>query len=253
MDAEFWDERYGGREQLFSGNPNGVLVTEVADLAPGQALDVGCGEGGDALWLARRGWRVTAVDISRVALARATAAADAELAPAPVAGAELAEPVALDRATAAAWVVAPRIAWTRADLTVAPPPAGSFDLVSVQYFPLPRQPDHAALRRLLAAVAPGGTLLVGRARSGGSAARARHRVRSGRFLPAGRDRRVARRGLDRAGRTRRGRAPHPRRRAPTTCTTRCCGRGGTRDRLGYRSMASPTGWRCAASRSIVES
>lgn len=161
MDAEFWDERYGGREQLFSGNPNGVLVTEVADLAPGQALDVGCGEGGDALWLARRGWRVTAVDISRVALARATAAADAELAPAPVAGAELAEPVALDRATAAAWVVAPRIAWVRADLTVVPPPAGSFDLVSVQYFPLPRQPDHAALRRLLAAVAPGGTLLVG--------------------------------------------------------------------------------------------
>lgn len=133
MDAEFWDERYGGSEKLFSGNPNGVLVTEVADLPPGQALDVGCGEGGDALWLARRGWRVTAVDISRVAL---------------------------DRAAAAGADVADRIVWARADLAVTPPPAGSFDLVSVQYFPLPHQADHAAVRRLLAAVAPGGTLLV---------------------------------------------------------------------------------------------
>jgi SAM-dependent methyltransferase len=104
MDAEFWDERYGGSEKLFSGNPNGVLVTEVADLPPGHALDVGCGEGGDALWLARRGWRVTAVDISRVALDRAAAA-----------GAEMAD----------------RIAWARADLAITPPPAGSFDLVSL--------------------------------------------------------------------------------------------------------------------------
>ena len=133
MDAEFWDERYGSSTRLFSGNPNGVLVTEVAGLPPGQALDVGCGEGGDARWLARRGWRVTAVDISRVAL---------------------------DRAAAASVDVAERIAWVRADLAVTPPPLGSFDLVSAQYFPLPHQPDHAALLRLLAAVAPGGTLLV---------------------------------------------------------------------------------------------
>ncbi|WP_019631763.1 class I SAM-dependent methyltransferase [Actinomadura atramentaria] len=132
MDAEFWDERYGSRDQLFSGNPNGVLVTEAADLPPGRALDLGCGEGGDALWLARRGWRVTGVDISEVALRRAAAsAAD----------------------------VADRTAWTRADLTAEPPPAGPFDLVTAQYFPLPVRPDHAALRRLLAAVAPGGTLL----------------------------------------------------------------------------------------------
>ena len=55
-------------DQLFSGNPNGVLVTEVTDLPPGQALDVGCGEGADALWLARHGWQVTAVDISPTAL-----------------------------------------------------------------------------------------------------------------------------------------------------------------------------------------
>jgi SAM-dependent methyltransferase len=133
MDARFWDELYGSREQLFSGNPNGVLITEVAELAPGRALDVGCGEGGDALWLARRGWRVTAVDISQVALDRAA-----------VAGAD----------------VAGRVAWTRGDLTSATLPAGSFDLVSAQYFPLPRQADHAALRTLLASVAPGGTLLI---------------------------------------------------------------------------------------------
>ncbi|MFE3456144.1 class I SAM-dependent methyltransferase [Nocardiopsis aegyptia] len=133
MDARYWDEKYGDREQLFSGEPNGVLVAETADLEPGQALDVGCGEGADALWLARRGWLVTGVDISLVALGRAAEAA-----------ADLAD----------------RVSWTRADLTAVPPPTGAFDLVSVQYFPLRRQADHTALRGLLASVAPGGTLLV---------------------------------------------------------------------------------------------
>ncbi|MGI5171649.1 class I SAM-dependent methyltransferase [Spirillospora sp. CA-253888] len=133
MDAQSWDERYRSRDRLFSGRPNGVLVAEAADLPPGQALDVGCGEGADALWLARHGWRVTAVDISRTAL---------------------------ERAAAAAADVAGRVAWARADLTALSPPAGAFDLVSVQYFPLPRRPGHRALRGLLAAVAPGGTLLV---------------------------------------------------------------------------------------------
>lgn len=134
-DARQWDELYRSRDQLFSGNPNGVLVTEIADLAPGQALDLGCGEGADALWLAHRGWQVTAVDISEVALGRAAAAAAATGLPG-------------------------RIAWTRADLTRTPPPAGAFDLVSAQYFPLPRHLGDAGLRSLLAAVAPGGTLLL---------------------------------------------------------------------------------------------
>ncbi|QMU80422.1 methyltransferase domain-containing protein [Streptacidiphilus sp. PB12-B1b] len=62
MDQSFWEERYRSRSVLWSGHVNPQLVAEAARLAPGAALDVGCGEGGDALWLAERGWRVTAVD-----------------------------------------------------------------------------------------------------------------------------------------------------------------------------------------------
>jgi SAM-dependent methyltransferase len=134
MDTQFWDELYSSHDQLFSGNPNGVLVTEGTGLPPGRALDVGCGEGADAIWLARRGWQVTAIDISQIALRRAAAAA-----------ADIPD----------------RVTWTQADLTVTPPPAGAFDLVTVQYFPLTHQPGHTALRGLLDAVAPGGTLLFG--------------------------------------------------------------------------------------------
>ncbi|MFE9885668.1 class I SAM-dependent methyltransferase [Streptomyces scopuliridis] len=93
---------------------------------------VEAGGGADALWLARHGWQVTAVDIAQTALQRAAAAT------ADITG---------------------RVDWTRADLTITPPPAGAFDLVSAHYFPLPHQPDHIALRGLLDAVAPGGTLL----------------------------------------------------------------------------------------------
>jgi SAM-dependent methyltransferase len=131
VDEQFWDEMYGSREQIWSGAPNGVLVTEAADLRPGRALDVGCGEGADALWLAKNGWRVTAVDISQVALDRAAASSGTH-----------------------------DVTWTRADLTVTPPAANAYDLVSVQYFPILREETHTALRGLLAAVAPGGTLLV---------------------------------------------------------------------------------------------
>ncbi|MEU6819441.1 class I SAM-dependent methyltransferase [Streptomyces atriruber] len=136
MDAERWDDMYRSSDQLFSGNPNGVLVTEIGDLPPGRALDVGCGEGADALWLARRGWQVTGVDVSEVALQRAAT-------------------------SAAAVGIGDRVAWTRADLTTTPPPAGAFDLVSLQYFPLRRRRGDAALHGLLNAVAPGGTLLFG--------------------------------------------------------------------------------------------
>lgn len=132
MDAHFWDERYETQDQLWSGEANGVLVTEVAELPAGQALDVGCGEGADASWLAARGWQVTAVDISRVALQRAAArATDTDA-----------------------------VAWMRADLATTTLPAGAFDLVSVQYYPLPRRRGHSGVHNLLSAVAPGGTLLV---------------------------------------------------------------------------------------------
>src|SRR3989442_3450022 len=74
--AAEWDARYSERDgAMWSGRPNGRLVAEVADLTPGRALDVGCGEGADAIWLARRGWTVTAIDISDVAVSRAREAA----------------------------------------------------------------------------------------------------------------------------------------------------------------------------------
>ncbi len=128
-----WDGRYAEREQLWSGQPNGALVTEVAGLAPGRVLDVGCGEGADAIWLARGGWEVTALEVSGVALRRAAVhAGDAGV----------------------------TISWVHAGLAEAGLPPGSFDLVSAQYPALQRTPDGAAERALLAAVAPGGVLLL---------------------------------------------------------------------------------------------
>lgn len=128
MDAEMWDERYGD-DRIWSGRPNGALTVEVDGMTPGQALDVGCGEGADAFWLAERGWQVTAVDISRVALERAVEhAGDTQ------------------------------IAWQLSDLTSTSPPPRSFDLVSAHYFPLLRERDHRA-RGLVDSVAVGGTLL----------------------------------------------------------------------------------------------
>src|SRR6516225_9183356 len=76
--AAEWDARYSEREgTMWSGRPNGRLAAEVADFTPGRALDVGCGEGADSIWLARRGWAVTAIDVSDVALGRAREAARA--------------------------------------------------------------------------------------------------------------------------------------------------------------------------------
>jgi SAM-dependent methyltransferase len=133
--AQFWDGLYGEREQVWSGEPNAMLVHEVEALAPGTALELGCGEGGDAIWLATRGWHVTAVDVSQVALDRAARAASA-------AG------------------LAARIEWRRVDLTAAFPD-GRFDLVAASFLHAPIEfPRDAVLRRAATAVAPGGTLLV---------------------------------------------------------------------------------------------
>lgn len=128
-----WDGRYADREQLWSGQPNGALVAEVANLKPGRVLDVGCGEGADAVWLARQGWDVTALEVSSVALQRAAAhARDADVA----------------------------IRWVHAGLTEAALPPAAFDLVSALYPALLRTRNAAAERALLAAVAPGGMLLL---------------------------------------------------------------------------------------------
>ena len=132
-DAAEWDERYGASSRIWSGEPNGALVAETAHLAPGRALDVGCGEGADAVWLARRGWRVTALDVSAVALRRA---------------AQHAREAGVD------------VALVHAGLVEAELPAGGFDLVSAQYPALRKAPGAAAERTLLDLVAPGGTLLV---------------------------------------------------------------------------------------------
>ncbi|WP_019481869.1 class I SAM-dependent methyltransferase [Arthrobacter sp. TB 23] len=135
-DQTYWDAFYNDRPSVWSGQPNAQLVTEVADLTPGTALDVGCGEGADAIWLARQGWTVTAVDISQVALTRG------------------AENAATDPASAA------RITWTRQNLLEWAPPESSFDLVSAQFMHLPKEEREPLFTRLAAAVAPGGTLLI---------------------------------------------------------------------------------------------
>jgi SAM-dependent methyltransferase len=133
--SDAWDARYAESDRVWSGRPNVVLVREVAALPPGTALDLGCGEGDDAVWLAQRGWRVVAVDISGVALARAAT-------------------------HAAAAGVADRIDWQQRDLATSFP-AGRFDLVSAQFLhswgDLPRE---KILRTAAASVAPGGVLLI---------------------------------------------------------------------------------------------
>lgn len=131
--AHEWDARYSEQDALWSGRPNGRLVAEVAGLAPGRALDVGCGEGADAIWLARNGWTVTAIDISQVALGRAREAAD-------VAGAN--------------------VEWICSDALQVVLPTGSFDLLSMQYPALPKAAGEGAVHALLDTVRPGGLLLA---------------------------------------------------------------------------------------------
>jgi SAM-dependent methyltransferase len=132
--AAEWDARYGERDgAMWSGRPNGRLVAEVADLTPGRALDVGCGEGADAIWLARRGWTVTAIDISDLAVCRAQEAAE--------------------RAGAT-------VEWVCGDALQTSFPARSFDLVSMQYPALPKAAGEAAVRPLLDMVRPGGLLFA---------------------------------------------------------------------------------------------
>jgi 2-polyprenyl-3-methyl-5-hydroxy-6-metoxy-1,4-benzoquinol methylase len=129
VEAErFWEGHYHRRERVWSGRPNPVLVEVVGGLRPGTALDLGCGEGGDAIWLARQGWRVTAVDVSATALDRAAA----------------------DAATAG---IADRIDLRQHDLALAFPP-GAFDLVSAKYLHSPIEFPRARVLQEAASAVP---------------------------------------------------------------------------------------------------
>jgi 2-polyprenyl-3-methyl-5-hydroxy-6-metoxy-1,4-benzoquinol methylase len=130
-----WEARYSGEEKIWSGNPNAQLVAEVSGLRPGTALDVGCGEGGDVIWLARQGWRVTGADFSANGLARAARhAADAG--------------------------VADRIDWWQVDARTFAAGGRSYDLVTTHFLHPPDGGMVEVTNRLSEAVAPGGHLLV---------------------------------------------------------------------------------------------
>jgi SAM-dependent methyltransferase len=130
---EDWNARYAGTELLWTAQPNRLFAAEVDDLPPGRALDVACGEGRNAVWLAERGWRVTAIDFSDVALAKA---------------ARLAE----RRGVEVEWIVG--------DVLAHELGRQAFDLVAVLYLQLPHAELARVLRSAAAALAPGGTLVV---------------------------------------------------------------------------------------------
>ncbi|WGL52407.1 class I SAM-dependent methyltransferase [Nocardioides sp. BP30] len=133
-DAEgFWNERYAERERIWSGHPNKALVDTVSPLAPGRALDLGCGEGADSIWLAEQGWTVTGVDVAETAVGRARAESEHRDLP---------------------------ITWVAADLTEWAP-SEDYDLVSACFLHSPVEfPRTEVLRRLAGSIVSGGHLLV---------------------------------------------------------------------------------------------
>jgi SAM-dependent methyltransferase len=132
---EQWEQHYGERDRIWSGRVNVQFADVVGELTPGNALDLGCGEGADSVWLAERGWTVTAVDISDTALGRA-------------------------RESAVAAGVADRIEFRQLDLTQAFPD-GAFDLVSSQFLHSKEHLDRRPiLRNAAAALRPGGRLVI---------------------------------------------------------------------------------------------
>ena len=128
-----WDQRYSGPDLVWGAGPNRFVAEELAALPPGRAIDLGTGEGRNAIWLAERGWRVTAVDFSAAGLARAAR-------------------LAAERGVSVDWV--------QADLLDYQPVPGGYDLVLIAYLQLPSACLARVFRAAAAAVAPGGTLLV---------------------------------------------------------------------------------------------
>jgi SAM-dependent methyltransferase len=133
MDARDWDVRYAGSELVWGAGANRFLVAEAAGLPPGRALDLACGEGRNAIWLGERGWQVTGVDFSSVAI-------------------EKARQVAERRGVGGDWVVA--------DLLAYEPEPHGYDLVICFYLQLVADELRRVLARAAAAVAPGGTFLL---------------------------------------------------------------------------------------------
>jgi SAM-dependent methyltransferase len=133
MDHRSWDERYASTELIWTAEPNRFLVAEVGGLGPGRALDLACGEGRNAVWLATQGWEVTGVDFSRTGL---------------------------DKARHLAGQRHVTVEWILADVTTYRPAPAAFDLVTILYLQLPAEPLAVALATASRALAPGGTLLV---------------------------------------------------------------------------------------------
>lgn len=133
MRREDWDARYAAVENLWAAKPNRFLVAEVAELAPGRALDLACGEGQNATWLASLGWDVTGVDYSEVAIAKARARAER------------------DGIT---------VEFLCRDLVEYEPEREGFDLVLVLYLHIGSSERRGVLARAAAAVAPGGTFVL---------------------------------------------------------------------------------------------
>jgi 2-polyprenyl-3-methyl-5-hydroxy-6-metoxy-1,4-benzoquinol methylase len=133
MQREDWDRRYAAVENLWAAKPNRFLVAEVSDLPPGRALDLACGEGQNAIWLATRGWEVTGVDYSEVAVAKARARAERE---------------------------GVRVRFECADLVAYEPERGAHDLVVILYLHIPSTERGSVHARAAAALAPGGTFLL---------------------------------------------------------------------------------------------
>jgi 2-polyprenyl-3-methyl-5-hydroxy-6-metoxy-1,4-benzoquinol methylase len=128
-----WDERYSGRGLVWGAGPNRFVAEETAGLPAGAALDLGTGEGRNAIWLAERGWQVTGIDFSAAGLARAAR-------------------LAAERGVSVTWVHADLLAWQ--------PAGSSYQLVLIAYIHLPPAVLARMFRTAAAAVAPGGTLLV---------------------------------------------------------------------------------------------
>lgn len=137
MDSRAWDERYAAKDLVWGGEPNRWVVRETQDLPPGTALDLAAGEGRNAVWLAARGWRATAVDFSAVALER---------------GRRL--------ATARPDGAADRLTWVLGDVSAGEAVTGTFDLVLMIYLHLPAAARRRVLVRAARSLAPGGRLLV---------------------------------------------------------------------------------------------